>query len=506
MFKKFRFYLKNEKKSITSTQPKQKVDCISHTIHTDLDSNMKIVKERLGTNDDIVFREFQGFVLKPIKIFICYMSGLVDDKYIGHNILKPLMEANFTNEHMLEPFENVLQIVKDNILNVSSLNEIQSMQDALYGVLSGQTVVFIHGCDTALSIETQGFESRSVTEPDTEVTVRGPREGFTENIEVNTALIRRKIINPNLTFEKLTLGKETHTKIRIGYIKGVANPKVIEEVKERLKRIELDSILESGYIEQLIEDHPYSLFATIGNSEKPDLVAAKMLEGRVAILCNGTPFVLTVPHLFIENIQVSEDHYSRPYLSSLMRLLRIVSLFLTINIPAIYVALTSYHQAMIPSILVTKIASAEEKVPFPVILEVIMIGVAFELLREAGIRMPRAVGSATTIVGTLIIGQAAVEAGFLSAPIVIIMAFTGISGMVIPPLNDIIVFSRLVLVFLAGVLGFYGILIGSILFIAHMTSLQSFGSSYLAPLAPTIWGDWKDVIIRAPLQLTKKKP
>jgi spore germination protein KA len=376
----------------------------------------------------------------------------------------------------------------------------------LNGILSGKAALFIDGYDTVLLIEAQGFSSRNVTEPDTESVVRGPREGFNENIEVNTGLIRRKVINSNLLFEKFTLGKQTHTKIRIAYIAGIANEKIVEEVKKRLQKIDIDAILESGYIEQLIEDHPYSIFPTVGNSEKPDIIAAKLLEGKVAILCDGTPFVLSVPYLFIENLQVSEDYYSRPYFASAIRLLRLLALFLTVATPALYVALTSYHHAMIPTILLTSMAAAEEAIAFPVLIETLLIGTAFEILREAGVRLPRPVGSAISIVGALIIGEAAVQASLVSAPMVIAMALTGISSFIVPSVNDAVVLSRLFFVLMAGVLGLYGMLISFLIILTHMCSLRSFGTPYLTPHAPIIFREWKDTLIRAPLWRMNLRP
>jgi spore germination protein KA len=230
------------------------------------------------------------------------------------------------------------------------------------------------------------------------------------------------------------------------------------------------------------------------------------LEGKVAILCDGTPFVLTVPHLFIENIQVSEDYYSRPYLSSVMRLIRLLALFLTVTTPAFYVALTSYHHAMIPTVLLTTMAASEEAVPFPVLVETLLIGTAFEILREAGVRLPRPVGSAISIVGALIIGEGAVQAGLISAPMVIAMALTGISSFIVPAINDAVVLSRLFFLLLAGVLGLYGVLIGFLIILAHMCSLRSFGASYLAPHAPIILREWKDTLIRAPLWKLNFRP
>jgi spore germination protein KA len=352
----------------------------------------------------------------------------------------------------------------------------------------------------------RGWAERNIDEPDTEAVVRGSREGFTETLRTNTALIRRRIKNPNLVFESFKIGKQTHTDICIAYIDDIANKKVIEEVKNRLNRIDTDCILESGYIEQFIEDNPFSPFSTIGNSERPDTVAAKLLEGRVAIFCDGTPFVLTVPYLFIETIQISEDYYSRPYLSSLMRWIRLLAFFITLTTPALYVALETFHQEMIPTVLLITAAAAREGIPFPSFIETMLIGIIFELLRESGIRMPRPIGQAVSIVGALVIGEAAVQAGIIGAPMVIIAAVTGIASFIVPAALDALVFFRLFLVLLSAAFGLYGIVVGLIIMLAHVCSLRSFGTPYLAPFAPTIWKDLKDTLIRVPLWLMKSRP
>ncbi|MBW5446505.1 spore germination protein [Cohnella sp. CFH 77786] len=487
-----------------SSAPEEVTDEKAHKLVDSLAGSLRMLQERLGINDDIVFRSFDAQIIGPIRAFICYNSGLVGQAMIHEHILKPLMEVGNNERRAPDTSINQLSLALSQILNASSVREIRTIEEATNEILSGQTALFLDGFDSALSIETRDVEHRPISEPATEAVVRGPREGFTEMIELNTALIRRKITNPDLVFEKMTLGSKTKTKIRLAYMKGIADPDLVAEVKTRLSRISPNSVLESGYLEQLIEDHPFTIFPTIGNSERPDSVAMKLLEGKVAILCDGTPFVLIVPHFFVESLHVSEDYYMRPYIANFVILLRYIALLLTVYTPALYVSLTSYHQGMIPTILLTTIAATEERVPFPVILEVILIGVAFELIREAGIRMPRPIGSAMTIVGALIIGEAAVQAGLVSAPMVINMAVTGISGILIPALNSVVLFTRIFLLLLAGGLGFYGILIGSLIIVSHICSLQSFGYPYLSPIAPFRSKGWNNTFMRIPIRLKKK--
>ncbi|WP_227937543.1 spore germination protein [Alkalihalobacillus deserti] len=506
MLKKFSFTKTIQSYKASSSQ-KNSSNQSYGLIDKSVNQNLNQIKNILGKSIDVKYREFEVYYQTSISVFICFIDGLVNEDYINVHLVKSLMEPNFANNHASSlPFENVLSVVKKRILTSSSIEEICSMDDVIERVLSGETVIFIDGYDSALLVSTQGFESRNVEQPETESNVRGSREGFNEVLKVNTALVRRKINNPNLVFESMKIGKQTKTNVRIGYIEGIANQKVVEEVKDRLNRIDTDIILESGYIEQYIEDNPYSIFPTIANSEKPDKVAAKLLEGRIAIFCDGTPFVLSVPHLFVETLQASEDYYSRPYLASLMRLLRIFALFLTVGTPALFVAVASYHQEMVPSLLLTTMAAAEEKVPFPVFIEALMLTIVFELLREAGVRMPRPVGSAISIVGALVIGEAAVTAGLVSAPMVIVVALTAITGFVVTALSDAVIIMRFFLLFLAAAFGFYGILMGTLIILGHMCSLRSFGSPYLAPVGPIILSGLKDSVLRMPLWLLNVRP
>ncbi|WP_209121598.1 spore germination protein [Alkalihalobacillus sp. BA299] len=504
MLNKFRFSKRVQSIKNPSLQAKETAQNKTE-LTTVLDENLTQLKSILGKSDDVKYREFEVYYKQSFKVFICFLDGLVNEDYINLHLIKPLMEPNFINETYL-PSEDILSVVKKRILSASSLQEVQTIDDVIERILSGETAIFIDGSATALTASTHGFEARNVEQPDTESNVRGSREGFNEVLKVNTSLIRRKINNPNLVMENMKIGKQTKTNIRIGYIEGIADAKIVDEVKQRLQRIETETILESGYIEQFIEDHPYSIFPTVGNSEKPDKVAAKILEGRVAIFCDGTPFVLTVPHLFIETLQVGEDYYSRPYMASFIRLLRVFALFVTIVTPALFVAVSTFHQEMVPTLLLITMAAAEEKVPFPVFIEAMLMIIAFELLREAGVRMPRPVGSAISIVGALVIGEAAVSAGLVSAPMVIVVALTAITGFIVSALTDAVSLARFFLLFLAAAFGFYGIMMGILILLGHMCSLRSFGAPYLAPMAPIIMREWKDALVRMPLWTLQSRP
>lgn len=464
--------------------------------------NIDKIKQIFSKSDDIVIREFFIGPNINVKAFIVYVDGLVNRELIQRDLLTPLM-----SDAKKGPKENfLLEFLESKVFSICDVKESDNFKDTVDYILSGATALFVDNTQKALILSTEGWAQRSIEEPDTEVVVRGPREGFTETLRTNTSLLRRKIKTPELKFESMTLGKRTNTQICICYIEGIADDKIVEEVKQRLSRIDTDSILESGYIEQFIEDAPLSFFPTIGNSEKPDTVAGKILEGRVAIITDGSPFVLTVPYIYIEAFQTSEDYFSRSFYVTIIRWIRFIAFFLSVFSPALYVALTTFHQEMIPPSLLVSVAAAREGVPFPAVVEALMMSVIFEILKEAGVRLPRSVGQAVSIVGALVIGEAAVSAGLIGAPMVIVTALTAISSFVVPATEDTATIMRLTYIILAGALGLFGIMLGVSFLLIHMLSLRSFGAPYFSPFSPTTFRNFKDVFIRTPWWAMAERP
>ncbi|MCO1604605.1 spore germination protein [Desulfosporosinus nitroreducens] len=471
-----------------------------------IQENLKHLQTILGTSSDIVVREFNFGYEGKIEAAIIYLTGMTSSAIVNDSIIKPLMYDTrlFSSNELL--VTNNIELIQKTMLSVGGVKRVSTIELLIDGCLYGDTVLLVNGSQEALVISTVGWEARSVEEPKTEGVVRGPREGFTETLGTNTALLRRKIRNPNFTFETMQIGQKTKTGVRIAYLKELVNPRLVEEVKRRLKRINTDAILESGYIEQYIEDAPFSPFQTVGNCEKPDVVAAKLLEGRVAILVDGTPMVLTIPLFFIESFQSAEDYYSRPYYASMVRSLRYLAFLITILAPAAYVALTNFHQEMIPTPLLFTMAAAKEGTPFPAVTEALGMGLIFEILREAGVRLPRPVGSAITIVGALVIGESAVSAGLIGAPMVIVVGITAISSFVVPPQADAGAILRLLFTIFAGFLGAFGMMIVLLGILIHLSSLRSFGTPYLSPLAPLSLEGLKDTFIRVPLWAMFTRP
>lgn len=467
----------------------------------DIKENLSRIKEEMGNSPDVIIREFKLNSL--IRGALVYVDGLVDGKSISDFILESIEENSATTE-LADPFT----YMKSKVIALGDVQIVTNWKSLYQSLLSGDTIVIIDGYGKAISGSTRGGEKRSISEPTTQLSIRGPKDAFTESIRTNTALIRRRIKSPNLWLENLNLGKVTQTDIGIMYIKGIANEKIIEEVRQRLKRIEIDSILESGYIEQSIEDQTMSPFPTVYHTERPDVVCANLLEGRIAILIDGTPFILTVPAIFIEFFQAVEDYYFRVDISTVIRLLRILTFFISLLAPAIYIAATTFHQEMIPTTMAIAIAAQREGVPFPAFVEALLMEVTFEILREAGLRLPRAVGQAVSIVGALVIGQAAVQAALVSPAMVIIVSITAIASFSTPTFAMAISarLIRFILMVMAATFGFYGISLGLLFMTIHLCSLRSFGVPYMEPLAPFILANQQDAFIRFPVWAMKSRP
>lgn len=468
-----------------------------------LDQNLDELKMLVNQSPDVIIRRFAIKVPRMEQAAIVFVDGLTDKNVINESILRPLMLESGKEGQL---FSTPQDYAEELLLTVGELKRTHSMNDLVAGVLSGDTAVLFHQEQVALLISTEGWEKRAISEPDTEVIVKGPRDGFTESLRTNTALLRRRIGDASLTFEALIVGKKTKTDIVFGYVKGIVNEKLVEEVKRRLRRINTDGILGAGFIEQFIEDAPFSPFATVGYTERPDVCAAKLLEGRIAIFVDGTPVVNTVPLLFIENFQNPDDYNFRPFYSTFVRLGRYLAFLISILSPAIYVALSSYHQELLPTPFLITLAAATEGTPFPAIIEAIGMGIVFEILREAGIRLPRPIGQAVSIVGALVIGEATVTAGLVGAPVVIITALTAIASFVVPKQVEVGAVLRLFLTLLAGILGAYGIVAGLLAIFIHLAALRSFGVPYLTPITPLTPNDLKDVAVRAPIWMMLTRP
>lgn len=467
-----------------------------------LKTDVAFFKEQIGHSNDVLFRDLQ--LGKEIRRNACliFVDGLVKQEVINESIMEPLL---LFSRHEEEQGDD-LQAIINRLVAVGDVQTDKKLSDLLDACLSGDTLLLVEGMAEALVISTKGWDRRGVEKPQNESVVRGPREGFTESLRTNTALLRRKIKTPKLTFEPMKIGRNTHTRICLAFIQGLAKESLLQEVRNRLKKIDIDAVLESGYLEEFIEEAPFSVFSTVGYTEKPDVAAAKILEGRVGILVDGTPFVLTVPLLLVEHFHTAEDYYVRPIIASALRILRYVSFFISVLAPGLYVALTTFHQELIPTPLLVSMAAAREGVPFPAVVEAGLMMLTFEILREGGLRLPSPIGQAMSIVGALVMGEAAVSAGLIGAPMVILIAITAVSSFVVPPLMDTGAILRFVFLILSSIMGGVSIVIGALMLLLHVSSLQSFGYPFMAPLAPYFAQDAKDAVLRFPLWMQLTRP
>ena len=479
-------------------------------ISLDLNQNINDIKRTLGGSSDLTVREIRSGTDSNMHIGIIFIDGLADKVMIQESVIDPLMldirKTTLSTNVLLH--SNCYDILKNFSLASGELKQIELFQSLYEHLLSGDTIILIQGESKGFAVGSRNWEDRGVDEPTSQTVIRGPKDGFTETLRTNTSLLRRKIKDPALWIETKPIGHKTKTDVALIYLKGVVEEKVLTEVRERLNKIDTDSILESAYIEEFIQDETYTPFPTIFNSERPDTIAAGLLEGRVGIIVDGTPFVLLVPTLFVQFFQSSEDYYQRFDISIMIRILRYISFFLALLTPSAYIAVTTFHQEMLPTSLLISLASQREGTPFPALIEALLMELTFEVLREAGIRMPRAVGSAISIVGALVLGQAAVEAGIVSSAMVIVVSITAISSFVIPSFNFAISIRllRFPFMFLAATFGLFGIIVGLLAMVLHLCSLRSFGVPYMSPMAPLIAQEQKDSIFRAPIWNLRRRP
>lgn len=490
---------RNQQKDSTSKMlnPSKEVQPLS----TSLDDNLQTLQKTMENCADIVFRQFiVPSPLNNVKAFIVYVEGLCDPKSISADLLKPLLnDYKELESSSLDP-ASLHEVMLEQVLSLTDAQTTTNMLELVETILNGNVALILDASATAIIASLQQMEGRPISEPDTEPIVRGPKDGFVESLDINASLIRRRIRSSRLKVEYFKVGSLTKTRIAVTYIQGLANEKVIEEVRRRLKRINIDGILASGYIEELIGDEPFTMFPLINSTERPDRASASLLEGRVVILVDNTPLSLIVPCTFVSLLQAAEDYYNLSIFATFVRIIRFIALNIALLLPAFTVAFFSFHQELIPTTFLTNVASARQDLPMPIAAEVLLMEITFELLREAGIRLPKAIGQAISTVGGLVIGQAAVNAGYVAPIPVIVVAMTAIASFTIPsyPAGISIRILRFFLLVCASIMGGVGIILGLMAILVHLCSLRSFGVPYLSPFAPLSPTDLKDTFIRVP--------
>lgn len=463
-------------------------------------------RAKMGQSPDFIAKEIgrDGEGMPLAAVF--YIEGLVDSKKLSETIETLVQVASGASEVPRSP-----GLLRQRLLDRIHSGDTVAVptEEAFYSaVLAGSAVVLVDGCSEAFSVSVQGVEKRSIEEPSSQTVIRGPKEGFTEVLSTNLTQLRRRLRTTQLRIEPRTVGRFTRTQIAIAYIEGIANPAVLAELHKRLDAIDIDGVLESGYLEELIQDHNFTPFPTIFNTERPDAIVGYLLEGHCAVLVDGTPFALVLPVTFFKFFLSSEDYYQRFDIITFIRAIRFLSFFVSLLLPSLYVAITTFQQEMLPTTLLISLAAQREGVPLPALLEALLMELTFEVIREAGVRMPRVIGPAISIVGALVLGQAAVQAGLVSGAMVIVVSFTAIANFVIPSISMAasVRLIRFGLMLLAGSFGLFGILAGSVPILIHLVSLTSFGIPYFLPVAPLSLQNLKDVFVRVPWKAMRTRP
>ena len=480
-------------------------------LSTDLNINIKNIEELFKDCADIVKREIKVDCDQPFRIYGVYTDGLINREILEHYLLTTLFNYKNLEGKVKNEESSRTELIMQHFSATFDVKETEKMNDLVKAVLSGDSAIFVEGCNKGLVIATRGWPGRGVSEPSVESVVRGPREAFTETIRFNTVLVRRRIRDTKLKFKSISYGTRSKTDVVVTYIEDIAKPDLVEEVMTRLNKYVIDAILDSGYIEQLIEDSWKSPFPQTQVTERPDKFAASLLEGKVGILVDTSPFGIIVPATLNAFYQASEDYYQRWQIMSFTRILRYLVSFLSFTLPGLYIATLNFHPEILPTPFAISIAASREGITFSTVTEIILMEIIFELFREAGIRAPGAIGHVISLVGGLVIGQALVDANIISPMVIIIVAFTAICTFAIPDYNLTSAFRlvRYLFIICAGIFGFYGFLLAILLVLAHLSSLESFKVPYLAPYNISDQNgasDLKDTILRFPIFTQTTRP
>lgn len=472
----------------------------------DLELSSENVQFVLGKSNDIVFAEQYINGKKELKATLVFVDGLINSKTVSDDILKPLLQQEQLSN--ARSGKELVDMILHGVVYYASRKKRNTLGELINDILSGSAALIFDGEKTALTFDIKGFDKRSISEPTGENVTKGSKDSFVETLRVNTTLVRRKIKTKNLIIEGSVVGKQSLTLVSIVYMDGITNQHIITEVKKRLDRIDIDGVITTGCIEEYIIDSPYTIFPQILYTERPDRFCIHILEGRVGLLIDGLPLAFIIPATINTFLQSPEDYAQNYIVSTSLRVLRYILIAITLLLPAFYISIVTFHLEMMPTELALSIAASKAGVPFPSFTEVLFMLISFEILLEAGLRLPRNIGQAVSIVGALVIGQAAVQAKLVSPAVVIIVAITGIAGFTMPSqdLSNALRFSRFVFSILASIMGLFGFTIGIILLLLHLCSMETYGVPYLSPFVANENWKIKDTIFRFPLFTLKKRP
>lgn len=465
-------------------------------ISTDLAVNIENIEATFEGSLDLIVRTMSFGAKGRLKVSLVFLETLTDKAFFSEYILEPLARLAFNAKDVTLLPSRISEILPSAV----KLEEEALWEEILTGIVTGHGVLFIDGYDQGLVLEVRKWNERAISEPQSEAVVVGPREGFVESLITNVSLLRRRLRTPDLVMEAMPIGQATNTNVVLCYLKGVADEKLVNQVKEKIKAIKVKAMYSINLVNEIISPHRYTPFQMFSTTERPDKMASALVEGRVGLIAENTPMGLIIPTVFWQFFQTSEDYYEHYPLAALNRVMRMLSFFLVVGFTAFFVAIVNFHHEMVPTQLALSMEAAREPVPFPILFEALFLEVILEGLREAGLRLPKPVGQAVSIVGAIVMGQAAVEAGLVTPQLVIIVALSGIASFIIPDYSFVIALRILKFAFilLAGSLGIFGLMMGYMVLAIHLTSLQAFGVPYMSPVTPFKIRDMKDVFVRAP--------
>lgn len=446
-------------------------------------------------NDD--FKDCSDFLLREVKVngeraFFAIMDGLIDSLQLSQMVTKPILSSRLNFDSPQEHYE----LIKDCVVGSVELNEAETYDDCYYFLMSGFAVFFLDGNSKALALGIQGWTKRSTDEPSNEAMVKGAKECFIEALNDNKALLRKRLKTPHLKLKQIKLGNAAKTPVVIAYIDNRADSSLVFEIEQKLKAADLNTVLDYGSLNAFIDTDIGSFFSSVGNTERPDVFASKLLEGRVGVMVEGTPFVMYTPYLFTDNFSSLDDYDNPPFYSSFIRALKYFSFILSVFLPGLYVAVGTFHQEVIPTTLLYIVAASEATTPFPLVLEAIMIHILYEIMREAGLRLPTAIGHAVSIIGAIVIGEATVSAGIIGAPMLVVVAVTAIASYVVYPLYESVAVLRIMFIIVGGTMGIYGIMLGAGLLFVNICAINPYGVPYSAPLSPLTKKSLGDTLFR----------
>lgn len=464
--------------------------------------NIEILKNIFDNVSDVKFRQFY---IKNNEAILVYIDTMVDKNLINDSVLRPLM---FTGEDCNQIDQYILEDLAMQSLTVSEVKKTRSLKNVLDAILEGDGLLLVKGVEPAFLLNMKSWQGRGISKPTNEVTTYGPQEAFVENIQTNISMIRKRIRDPLLKVRYKSIGRRGKSKLAMLYIEDIANDEIVHKIEERLDGIDIDYAMDVGMFEGLISENQWTPFPQLMRTERPDRITAGLMEGQVALFLENTPYVYLAPAILINFFQSSEDYYNNYLISSFIRSLRFVAAAIVIFLPPIYISLTAFHHELLPVELIIPIALARSKIPFPSIIEAFIMEAILEIIREAGARLPGPIGQTISIVGGLVIGDAAVRANLVSSPMVIVVAVTAIASFTIPVSAMSVPFRliRFAIMLLAATLSVYGIILGFLFMLIHVISLESFDVPYFSPLAPINIMDLKDAIVRLPYKYLNKRP